>query len=82
MGLSDDVARGVKGILRGGMGTSYSIQSLEGGGALVHRFVPGSNTVSAAIWTYTLDASGAMAGMAKQAYEATGAIPNTLKIYK
>ena len=82
LGLSNDVARGVRGVLGSGSGTQWGVRALEGGGVMVHRFVPGSNEVSAAIYTYTLDAAGTVVGSAKQVYDNAGAIANTMKTYR
>ncbi|MBX3174984.1 MAG: hypothetical protein KF709_11265 [Gemmatimonadaceae bacterium] len=82
LGLSDDVARGVRGVLGSGSGAQWGVQALDGGGAMVHRFVPGNNEVSAALYTYTLDAAGKVVGSAKQVYDKAGAVANTVKTYK
>jgi hypothetical protein len=81
LGLGDDVVKGVRGVLSSGAGQEWGVRAAEGGGAIVNRFVQGKNKVSSVLWTYVLDGTGAVTSTAKQAYEATGAIPGTLKRY-
>lgn len=79
LGLSDDVARGVRGVLGSGAGQEWGVQALESGGAMVYRFNKGTNTVSSAIYMYLVNAAGKVEDIGKQAYDAGGAIAGTLK---
>ena len=78
--LSDDVAQGVRRALGSGGGQLWGVHRLEDGGAMVHRFVQGDNTVSSAVYTYRVAPDGSTK-VAKQAYEATGYIEGTTKSY-
>jgi hypothetical protein len=82
LGLSDDVTAGVRSVLSERGASQYAVEALDGGGAMVYAHVPGTNGVSAAVWATKIGASGEVVGKAKQAYESTGAIKNTLKNYK
>ena len=41
LGLAEDVAKGVRGLLSSGKGEEWGVQAAEGGGAMVSRFVKG-----------------------------------------
>lgn len=62
-----------------GAGQHWGVDALEDGGALVHRWKAGSNQVSSAIYTYLVDAAGAVVGYGKRAFGMAGYIPRTLK---
>lgn len=57
------------------------VQSLEGGGAAVTRWVQGRNGVSSAMYHYVIDTKGKVVAAGKQAYDSRGAIAGTLKQY-
>jgi hypothetical protein len=81
LGLSDDVTKGVRAALGSGAGQQFMVEALEDGGAVVRRFKQGDNKVSAAVYTYVIDAQGKIAATAKQVYDEAGAIAGTLKQY-
>ena len=49
---------------------------------MVLGLVPGDNSVSSALYTYTLDAAGKVFGAAKEVYDKSGAVAETIKTFK
>ena len=82
LGLSDDLARVVRGILGTGGGQEWGVRLLEEGGAVVNRFVKGGDGNMAVLWSYILDARGGIVDIAKQQYNAAGAVAGSLKNYR
>ncbi len=70
--LTDDVAKGVRGLLGAGRGEEWGVHAMEGGGAVVNRFVKGGDGKSSAIYTYLLDKSGNVRGMLQRGFDEAG----------
>ena len=69
-------------MLGSGCRAQLGVRALEDGGAMVHGWVPGDNSVSSALYTYTLDAAGKVFGAAKEVYDKSGAVAETIKTFK
>ena len=79
--IADEVTSGVSRVLTSGSGQAWGVRVLEGGGAAVNRWVKGGDGNTSVLWTYTIDASGKLAGIAKQQYDKAGAVAGSLKHY-
>jgi hypothetical protein len=67
-----EVVRGIRGVLSSGKGQEWGVQLLEGGGAMVNRFVKGGDRVSSAIYTYILDEAGKVTSILQRGFDRLG----------
>ncbi|PYO69992.1 MAG: hypothetical protein DMD37_05055 [Gemmatimonadetes bacterium] len=67
-----EVIRGIKGVLSSGRGEEWGVQLLEGGGAMVNRFVKGGDRVSSAIYTYIVDKGGKVTSILQRGFDQLG----------
>jgi len=72
LGLADDVAKGVRGVLSSGRGEQWGVEATKEGGAIVHRFVKGGDGKSSAIYTYIVDKAGRVAGTVQRGFDEAG----------